>query len=159
LSVGGQQAPYPHKLAELEDLLALVDDRNARIDLLIETADRFRGVPAKIAARPYPETHRVPACESEAFVWAEHQDDGTLRFYFAVENPQGISAKAMAVILDECLAGAPPEAVAQIRDDVVYRIFGHELSMGKTMGLMGMVAMARISAQRLLARRQPSSVG
>ncbi len=143
--------PYPEKLAELEDLLGLIDDRNQRIDMLIETADRFREVPAEVAERPYPDEHKVPACESEAFVWAKKRDDGTLKFYFAVENPQGISAKAMAVILDEALSGAPLEAVANVPDDVVYRVFGSELSMGKTMGLMGMTTMARLSAERLLA--------
>lgn len=144
--------PYPEKLADLEDLLGLIDDRNQRIDLLIETADRFREVPADVAERPYPEEHKVPACESEAFVWAKRRDDGTLQFYFAVENPQGISAKAMAVILDETLSGAALEAVVNVKDDVVYQVFGQELSMGKTMGLMGMTTMARISAERLLAR-------
>jgi cysteine desulfuration protein SufE len=147
-------SPYPEKLAELEDLLDLIEDRNQRIDLLIETADRFREVPSEVAERPYPDDHKVPACESEAFVWAKRRDDGTLQLYFAVENPQGISAKAMAVILDDALSGAPLEAVANVQDDVVYRVFGSELSMGKTMGLMGMTAMARISAQRLLARER-----
>lgn len=146
-----RKQPYPEKLAELADLVSMIEDRNERIDLLIGIADRFREVPPEIARRPFGDQHKVPACESEAYLWAERQDDG-LQFHFAVENPQGISAKAMAVILGESLSGAPLEAVANVDDGVVYEIFGRELSMGKTMGLMGMVAMARISAQRALAQ-------
>ncbi|MEM9555997.1 MAG: SufE family protein [Acidobacteriota bacterium] len=140
----------PEKLAEIVDLLTLVD-RAERIDLLIGIADRFRGVPSEIAEAPYADEHKVPACESEAYVWARRQDDGTPKFYFAVENPQGISAMAMAVILDESLSGVDPVQVAAVPQDLVYEIFGRELSMGKSMGLMGMVAMVKHFAKRLAA--------
>jgi cysteine desulfuration protein SufE len=63
-----------------------------------------------------------------------------------VENPQGISAMALAEILRGSLSGAPLEEVAAVPADVVYRIFGRELSMGKSMGLMGMVNMVRAAA-------------
>ena len=140
-------AEYPPKLAELVDLLSLVGDRNERIRMLIDIAERFREVPERIARRPFPEDHKVPACESEAYVWAEPLADGTLKFHFAVENPQGISARAMAVILDETLSGQPPEEVAKVSGEVIYDVFGRELSMGKSMGLMGMVAMVARSAK------------
>lgn len=129
----------PEKLADLLSTLDLVPDRADRIQLLIDVAERFAGVPEELVERPYPETHRVPGCESEAFVWAEPLPDGTFRYRFAVENPQGISAKALAVILEETLSGAPPEEVARVPADLIYRIFGPELSMGKSMGLMGMI--------------------
>ena len=141
---------YPPKLTELIDTLGLMPDRLARIDLLIDVADRFREVPEHIARRPFSKDHQVPACESEAYLWAEKTDDGRLKFHFAVENPQGISAKAMAVILDESLSGAALEEIAEISGDVVYEVFGRELSMGKSMGLMGMVSMIQTSAKKLL---------
>lgn len=46
----------------------------------------------------------------------------------------------------------PPE-VAKVEDDLPLEIFGHELSMGKTMGLNGMVAMVRLAAARKLRDR------
>ncbi len=98
----------------------------------------------------------MPACESEAFVWGETRPDGTLDFHFAVENPQGISAKAMAAILKDTLSGQPPEQVAAVPQDVVYKVFGTELSMGKSMGLMGMVHMVRTYARKY-AESQASS--
>jgi cysteine desulfuration protein SufE len=113
---------------------------------------RFRPVPERIAARPFSEDHRVPACDSEAFVWAEDLEDGTLRFHFAVENPQGISAMALAVILDETLSGQLPSRVAAVSPDIVYRIFGQELSMGKSLGLMGMVSMVHALAEKRVGR-------
>ena len=43
----------------------------------------------------------------------------------------------MAVILGDALSGAPPEQVAEVPQDIVYQVFGRELSMGKSMGLDG----------------------
>ena len=141
-------AALPEKLGEIVDTLALVPDRADRIQLLIDIAERFREVPPRIAVRPFAEENKVPACESQAYVWAERRADGRLDFHFAVENPQGISAKALAVILDEGLSGAPLAEVAVVPQDVVYRLFGDELSMGKSMGLMAMVSMVRNAARQ-----------
>jgi cysteine desulfuration protein SufE len=138
----------PEKLTETLEALEMVPDRNERIQLLIDIAGRFEEVPPRLARRPFAEEHRVPACESEAYVFGEERPDGTLDFHFAVENPQGISAKAMAVILGEALSGAPPGQVAEVPQDVVYKVFGHELSMGKSMGLMGMVGMVAAIAKK-----------
>lgn len=138
----------PAKLASTLDTLDLITDRNERIQLLIDIAERFRDVPPRVALRPFPEECRVPACESEAYVWGEPRPDGTLDFHFAVENPQGISARAMAVILGDSLSGAPLDQVAAVPQDIVYRVFGRELSMGKSMGLMGMVSMVNSLAKR-----------
>lgn len=138
----------PEKLARTLDALAMVPDRSERIQLLIDLADRFEEVPPRIAKRPYSTLNQVPACESQAYFFDERRPDGTLNYHFAVDNPQGISAKALAVILDETLSGAPPEEVAALPQDIVYQIFGHELSMGKSMGLMGMVTMVKLAAKR-----------
>lgn len=147
-------ADTPAKLDEILETLELTGDRTERIQLLIDIADRFEEVPPRIARRPFGSDHLVPACESEAYVWGEDRPDGTLDFHFAVENPQGISAKSLAVILDEALSGAPLEQAAEVPQDLVYRVFGRELSMGKSMGLMGMVSMVgALAKQRLVARR------
>jgi cysteine desulfuration protein SufE len=141
-------ASCPAKLIALLDDFDLLADRAERVDALIGISGRFHAVPETIAARPFSEDHKVPGCESQAYVWARPEAPGTLRFYFAVENPQGLSAKAMAVILDETCSGAPVAEVASVSGDIVYRVFGAELSMGKTMGLMGLVAMVQNYAKR-----------
>lgn len=141
---------YPEKLTEVLEDFAFVTDRSERAELLIDWADRFVPVPERIATRPYAEACRVPFCESEAYVWAEDRPDGTLKFHFAVENPQGLSAMALAVILDESLSGAPVEQVAQVSPDIVLRIFGSDISMGKGQGLMAMVSAVQNAARQRL---------
>ncbi len=135
--------PIPAALQEVLDDLDLATDRADRIQYLISLADGFQPVPENVATRPFPEEHRVPGCESEAFVFSTPNADGSRNLYFAVENPQGVSAMAMAAILANSLSGADPKEVEEVSTDVVYRIFGRELSMGKSMGLMGMVQMAK----------------
>ncbi len=110
-----------------------------------------------IARRPYPEEHRVKYCESEAYVWAEEQPDRTLRFHFAVENPSGISAKALAVILDKTLSGQDPEDVASISPEIVERIFRQNISMGKGLGLSSMVQTVRQLASEYLKKERARS--
>jgi len=92
----------------------------------------------------------VPACESEAFVWPVEQAGGTLRFYFDVLNPQGLSAMAMAVILHEACSGTPLEQVAAVQPDIVFKLFGKEISMGKGQGLTSMVSVVQYEAKKRL---------
>lgn len=138
--------PYPQKLQELLDMFAMFEgtDRN---DLLLSYADQFREVPADVAVRPFAKSHQVPQCESDAYAWAMKQPDGTLKLFFAVENPSGISAKALAAILDRTLSGLTPEAIAGIDQEIVERIFRQNISMGKGMGLMSMVEAVRSLAK------------
>lgn len=121
--------------------------------MLIEYADQFSEVPPSVAARPYPDRHRAPRCESEAYVFAEDRQDGTLKFWFAVENPQGLSAKAWAAIIDETISGQPLDLVARVPDDVIFDLFGRELSMGKGQGLIGMLELVRYEARSRLRPR------
>lgn len=142
---------YPERLAMLLEYLDLAGDRDERIQMLIDIATRFKSVPDFIARRPFPKSHLTPACESEAYVWCEELPSQALKFHFAVENPQGISAKCMAVILDETLSGESASCLARVPGELVYQVFGKDLSMGKSMGLMGMVSMVQACAKRYLA--------
>ena len=147
----------PDALAELLADFATISDRNERAELLIEMADRFTEVKVSpaVAVPPYDEAHRAPACESEAYVWAEDRPDGTLTYRFDVLNPQGLSARALAVIAGETLSGAPLEQVVTVPDDIVFQLFGKELTMGKGAGLMGILSLVRHEAKRRLAAQAP----
>jgi cysteine desulfuration protein SufE len=149
----------PGKIEDFVSALRSLGDRQERIEWLISIADRFREVPDEIAQRPFDRSFLVPHCESEAYFFPQDNPDGSLDLHFAVENPQGISARAMAVILDESLSGQPLEELALLEDDLPLEIFGQELSMGKTMGLNGMVAMVRLAARRRLRERQGGREG
>jgi cysteine desulfuration protein SufE len=147
-------SPLADVLAEFEAV-----DRTLRAEMLIEYADRFEEVPAAVASRPFPERSRAPRCESEAYVFTSDQPDGTLKLWFAVENPQGLSAKAWSVVLDQALSGQPLEQVVRVPQDVVFRIFGRDLSMGKGQGLIGMLDVVQHEARMRLENRRRTQQG
>jgi cysteine desulfuration protein SufE len=133
----------PQKLQAVLDLFATFTDPADRTSLLLSYADQFKEVPQEVATRPFGPEHLVPHCESEAYVWALRQPDGTLKLHFAVENPSGVSARALGAILDRSLSGLPPDQIAQVTPDIVEQIFRQNISMGKGMGLMSMVQAVR----------------
>ena len=61
----------PENLADFLEFFDLLSDRADQIDALTSFAERLEPVPESIAQRPYPESHRVPNCESQVYVWAE----------------------------------------------------------------------------------------
>jgi cysteine desulfuration protein SufE len=142
-------ADLPPLLEELVEDFKFVD-RQERAEMLIEFADEFASVavPERIATRPFPQENHVTRCESDAYVWAEDGPGGTQKYWFAVENPQGLSAKAWAVIMERALSGRPLEEVASVPPDVIFDLFGKELSMGKGQGLMGMLDHVTSAARR-----------
>ncbi|MCW5937681.1 MAG: SufE family protein [Fimbriimonadaceae bacterium] len=138
----------PPRLAETLSDLALLTDRQDRIEALVSLSRAFVPVPAELAAPPYPEANRVPGCESEAFTFVGLQEGG-LHLEFAILNPQGVSAMALAAILKQGLDGEPPAAAAEVPEEIVFDLFGRELSMGKSLGLTNMVRMVKAQAARL----------
>ena len=153
-----EQPALPAPLADVVADFEFVD-RGLRAEMLIEYADQFEAAPAAVATRPYPELNRAPRCESDAFVFAVDAPDGTLKLWFAVENPQGLSAKAWATILDNTLSGQPLELVASVPQDVIFRIFGRDLSMGKGQGLVGMLEVVQHEARMRLERARRAAQG
>ena len=136
------------RLQALLDLFAEYPDQAERTQLLLEYADKFREVPPAVASRPFDRSALVPHCESEAYVWVVPNDDGTLKLHFAVENPSGVSAKALAAILDRTLSGLPAAEIANVDPEIVEKIFRQNISMGKGMGLMSMVQRVQALARR-----------
>ncbi|MCS6773330.1 MAG: SufE family protein [Anaerolineae bacterium] len=144
---------YPERLREV---LEIFDANPAdRSQMLVEYSDQFAGVPERIARRPYPPSHQVPHCESESYVFVEPLDDPAttpsprLKFYFAVENPFGVSARALSVVLDSTLSGLPADVIASMPiEDIVPTLFGRNISMGKGQGLLGIAAMVKHFARR-----------
>ena len=141
------------KLNALLEVFADHPDQAERTQLLLDYADKFRDVPASVATRPFDKAALVPHCESEAYVWAVPNGDGTLKLHFAVENPSGVSAKALAVMLDRSLSGQPLEEVAKVDPEIVEQIFRQNISMGKGMGLMSMVQRVQALARRALQEK------
>jgi len=145
-------AQYPKKLQDLLETFALFGDQADRVNLLLGYADKFREVPASVATRPFDRRHQVPQCESDAYAWAVPGDGGTLALHFAVENPSGVSAKALAAILESTLSGSSPAEIASVGPEIVEQIFRQNISMGKGLGLMSMVLAVQALARQ--AQRQ-----
>ena len=145
-------AHYPEALRDV--LLAFQDNPNDRNAMLIEYSDQFQGVPARIAQQPYPEEHRVPHCESESYVFVEllaPDENGKLplKFHYAVENPFGVSARALSAILNSTIDGLIADEIARMPiEDIVPTLFGKNVSMGKGQGLLGIAAITKAFAQR-----------
>jgi cysteine desulfuration protein SufE len=139
---------YPSRLQDVLETFDMFPDQSDRTNMLLDYADQFREVPAAIATRPFDQAHQVPQCESDAYVWARKKADGTVDLHFAVENPSGVSAKALAAILQRSLSGLPADEIARVDCSIVERIFRQNISMGKGMGLMAMV-----NAVQALARK------
>jgi cysteine desulfuration protein SufE len=142
---------HPARLAELLETLQSFTDPSDRASVLVSFADQFTEVPPDVARRPFAREHQIPQCESDAYVWAIERPDGTLKLHFAVENPSGISAKALAVILDKTLSGLPAAEIAKVSPDIVEQVFRQNISMGKGLGLMSMVLAVQTLARRAAA--------
>lgn len=129
-------------------MLAMAPDPADRADLLLSLADRFMEVPPDVARRPFSRIHQVPSCESEAYVWGVLGPGGTLVLHFAVESPSGVSAKALAAILQHGLSGLPAAEISTVSPDLVYEVFRRDISMGKGLGLMSMVRAVQVTAKQ-----------
>ena len=144
---------YPAKLQALLETFDMFPDPADRTGMLLDYSDQFKEVPAEVARRPFAKSHQVPQCESDAYVWAMQQPDGTLKLHFAVENPSGVSARALAAILQKTLSGLRAKDIAAVDCSIVERIFRQNISMGKGMGLMAMVDAVRALANRAAGQR------
>lgn len=142
----------PEKLQQLVEMFQMFDPMD-RTSMLLSYADKFQEVPPSIATRPFPKSHQIPQCESDAYAWAQQHADGTMKLYFAVENPSGVSAKALAAILDRTLSGLPASEIATVNTDIVEKIFRQNISMGKGMGLMSMVQAVQALAKAAAGNR------
>lgn len=135
----------PARLSEIVQDFASMPGRAERIDALISISKEFENPSPE--EFPRSESARVPGCESEVFIVQERTENG-LAFRIAVDNPQGISAMALARILQDGTSEATAAEISKISDSIVFDIFGSELSMGKSLGLTGMVRMVAALAAR-----------
>jgi len=135
-------------LQRVIDYFEKISDEQQRIQMLISYSKRFEEVPETVASRPFDQAHRVPECESDVYVWVDVDNDHNVDFYAAVENPQGLSAKALGAVLQKALKDAKVEDIEKLDHELVYKVFGKQLSMGKNMGLMGMIQMIKAKTRQ-----------
>lgn len=141
--------PIPEKLDEILEMFEMTPDRSERSEMLIYWAEKFKDVPERVASRPFDESHRVPSCESQAFVFYEKNSSGNLDFYFAVENPQGISAKAICALMQETVSGASRDQIASLDPDLVFILFDKaHLGIARSTGLRAIIKMIKVYSEK-----------
>lgn len=140
-------ANLPPNIQSILDDLEMVGD-SGRPMILIDFAEHFQPVPPEVATRPYSEANHVQECESDAYVFPVPRPDGHLDFYFDVLNPQGVSAKAFSQILKASVDGQSAETIAAIPDEIVPLLFGRGISMGKGLGLQGILNLVKRFARQ-----------
>ncbi len=138
---------FPEELHELLTIIreSPITDRN---EILLDYSDRFEGVPEHIATRPYPESHRVVECESDVYVFTEQGKNNGINFYIAVENPQGVSSRALSAVLKESFDGKDLQKIESIPETLIFELFGRNVSMGKGAGMMGIIKLLKYFARQ-----------
>jgi len=140
---------YPQKLKDIVDVLSSLPEHD-RIEMLLDFASKYKAVPEEIASPPYPEDNKAQMCESNAFVWSTLDSSNKINFHFAVENPQGLSARAFVVILQRNLNGESPQLIQNIPNEIITKIFSESLSIRKNIGLTNILQKVQQEAKKYI---------
>ncbi|GGM51070.1 cysteine desufuration protein SufE [Micromonospora sonchi] len=108
----------PSKLAEIVDEFAAAP-RDVVLEMLLEYSDAVPPLPAQYAGHEGME--QVPECQTPFFLRAEVTTEGTVHTVFDCP-PESPTTRAFAGILAEGLAGATPEQVLAVPDDLYQRM-------------------------------------
>ena len=147
---------YPKPLQDLLEFFKDIEDRSERTEMLIYWSDKYQRADESVTgSKPYSDSNKVPACESEAYIWSNARSDGSLDFHYVVENPQGLSAKALSAILSTTVSGSRLEEIQNLESDIIIRaLFGAKMGMVRTQGLRGIVKMTRAYAIQSLKKKK-----
>ncbi len=100
-------------------------DRDMRIELLLEYADKLPSLPEKYHSLRDAGLNMVHECQSPVFLMVE-VDEGTVHLRADVPR-EAPTARAFTSIMVEAFDGATPEEVAQAPDDILHRLALNEL--------------------------------
>ncbi|MEU4692071.1 SufE family protein [Actinoplanes sp. NPDC023714] len=134
----------PPKLAEIVDEFASAP-REVVLEMLLEFADAVPPLPASLAGHEGME--QVPECQTQFFLKAEVQPDGTVVTHFDCP-PEAPTTRAFAGILAEGLAGASAAEIVAVPDDLYAR-----------MGLAQAISPLRIRGGTAILARLKRQVG
>jgi cysteine desulfuration protein SufE len=145
----GRAVPLTRKLQQVLDDLAVIDDPQERMGLLV---DRARRVPA-LPPSERIEAHRVLGCVSVVWVVAELRD-GTCYFRADAESPV---VRGLVVFLAQFFSGFTPAAIVAADPDPLEATgLARNLSPTRRNGLNAARAAIRGFAARQVAAQGPS---
>jgi len=132
----------PPKLAEIVDEFASAP-RELVLEMLLEFSDAVPPLPAELAGHEGME--QVPECQTQFFLRAQVQPDGTVVSYFDCP-PEAPTTRAFAGILAEGLDGATADEILAVPDDLYARMgLGQAISPLRIRG--GTAILARLKRQ------------
>jgi cysteine desulfuration protein SufE len=134
-------ADLPSRLAEIIEEFASAP-REVVLDMLLEYADAVPPLPAEFAGHTGME--QVPECQTPFFLRASVAD-GTVTTWFDCP-PEAPTTRAFAGILAEGLAGATPEQVLAVPDDL-YQKMGLATAISPLRVRGGTAILARLKRQ------------
>ena len=108
----------PPKLADIVDEFASAP-REVVLEMLLEFADAVPPLPAEL--RGHEGMEQVPECQTQFFLKAEVQPDGTVVSLFDCP-PEAPTTRAFAGILAEGLAGASAGEILAVPEDLYARM-------------------------------------
>lgn len=134
-------AQMPAKLAEIVDEFASAP-RDVVLEMLLEYADAVPALPGELAGHAGME--QVPECQTPFFLRAS-VDGGRVTTWFDCP-PEAPTTRAFAGILAEGLAGASPEEVLAVPDDL-YQKMGLAAAISPLRVRGGSAILARLKRQ------------
>lgn len=139
--------PLTRKLAQLVEDLAIIDDPQERLTLVVDRARRLAPLPA--AERT--DAHRVPGCVS--VVWlAGELHDSHCRFRCHAESP---IVHGLVALLCEFFSGFPPAAIAASDVDPLVTLgLAQNLSPTRRNGLASARATIRAFAHKQILQEK-----
>jgi sulfur transfer protein SufE len=132
------------KLDELLDIMSDMPLYEKQM-LLLDYSDRFVRAPAKYSR---DKTRQVSHCESGVFVWVDKKE--SVGVYFDVLNPNGVSARALCAVLQECFDGNWQHILTVDDEEFVSALFGDNVAMGRKQGLISVIRMLQSDLNQLV---------
>lgn len=127
----------PPRLADIADQFQMVAPGD-RLYLLIDYADALPDLPAHLVPLRDAGAGRVHECATPVFLYPEIED-GRLRLHADVprESP---TVRGLVGLLAGALDGEPPEAAADVPDDLLRRLgIAEQLGMRRQQGFAGVL--------------------
>lgn len=109
-------------------------DRTTRLETLLDYSRKLPPLPERLEQEKARGEHRVHECQTPVFLWVE-VEEGRVHIHADVprESP---TVRGFVSLLARSLDGSPPEAVAQVPDDLLDQLgLSETLGMTRTQGL------------------------
>lgn len=137
----------PSRLAEIVEEFK-ISDRNEKLELLLEFADRMPPLPENL--RDHQHMEQVHECMSPVFVHAERQGDGVIFFFDVPEEAP--TTRGYAALLAEGLSGCKPEQIVAVPADFFLEMgLQQVLSPQRLNGISAILAYMKRQALRAAA--------